>query len=407
MSGSSRNEPRNPDAVNDLVWTPSLFGRGPSHGAHPACDAIANASRAKKSAAAWNRRWRVRVLAEHCISTDFRWRVSASSVGVACDIESARKKRSWRSCNDPAALSLLLNLAAASLLSIAPTLARADDFYEGKTVNIIVGFSSGGGFDAYARLLAQFIGAHISGKPNVIVQNMPGAGSLTAVRSLDVTQPKDGTAVVIFNPGISPNRSSSPRRSISIFVRLLARHITPDFRVCYGFGVKGMKSWDDLMGANNSSWDRRRREQAIISMARRCAMSSRPRSSRSWGFPVARNNGSRSNRASSTAIAAPSAASRRIGFASNKAHMFVRFSKTSRPRKSPKAPPYIDDLAKTPTRSSFSTCSTAADEVGRPFVMSNEVPADRIAIMRGPSTTTMKDPELLAAAKKAQLRSTP
>ena len=71
-------------------------------------------------------------------------------------------------------------------LVAAPALARADDFYKGKTVTIIVGFSAGGGYDLYARALARFIPDHIPGHPTVIVQNMPGAGSLVAVRSVNV-----------------------------------------------------------------------------------------------------------------------------------------------------------------------------------------------------------------------------
>jgi tripartite-type tricarboxylate transporter receptor subunit TctC len=66
----------------------------------------------------------------------------------------------------------------------------------------VVGFSPGGGYDAYARALARRIGDHIPGHPTVIVENMPGAGSLTSVRYLDLTAPKDGTVMTIFNPGL-------------------------------------------------------------------------------------------------------------------------------------------------------------------------------------------------------------
>ena len=66
----------------------------------------------------------------------------------------------------------------------------------------MVGVSPGGGYDVNARTLARHLGAHIPGNPSVIVQNMPGAGSLTAARYLDVTAPKDGTVMTIFNPGL-------------------------------------------------------------------------------------------------------------------------------------------------------------------------------------------------------------
>lgn len=54
------------------------------------------------------------------------------------------------------------------------------DFYRGKTVTLIVGYSAGGGYDTYARILARHMGKHLPGNPTIVVQNMPGAGSLRA-----------------------------------------------------------------------------------------------------------------------------------------------------------------------------------------------------------------------------------
>ena len=67
-------------------------------------------------------------------------------------------------------------------LAVSPAHADAvADFYRSKQVNLIVGYGPGGGYDIYARLLARHFGRFIPGNPNVIVQNMPGAGSLRAV----------------------------------------------------------------------------------------------------------------------------------------------------------------------------------------------------------------------------------
>ncbi len=88
---------------------------------------------------------------------------------------------------------------AALMLADAP--ARADavaDFYKGKQVSLIVGYGTGGGYDVYGRLFARHLGRHIPGNPNVVVQNMPGAGSLRAVNHLYNTAPKDGTAIATF-----------------------------------------------------------------------------------------------------------------------------------------------------------------------------------------------------------------
>jgi len=84
---------------------------------------------------------------------------------------------------------------------LAASPARADavaDFYKGKQVNVIVGYGPGGGYDVYGRLVARHIGRHIPGNPNVVVQNMPGAGSLRAANYIYSAAPKDGTVFGIF-----------------------------------------------------------------------------------------------------------------------------------------------------------------------------------------------------------------
>src|SRR6476660_1858082 len=89
-------------------------------------------------------------------------------------------------------------LAAVTLhpvnIAVAQTV-PASEFYRGKTVIILVGYEAGGGYDLYARVVAQFLGKHIPGQPTVIVQNMPGAGGLRAARNLASVAAKDGTVL--------------------------------------------------------------------------------------------------------------------------------------------------------------------------------------------------------------------
>jgi tripartite-type tricarboxylate transporter receptor subunit TctC len=88
---------------------------------------------------------------------------------------------------------------AALVLAAPPALAdEVADFYKGKTVTVIVGYSPGGGYDTYARVLAKHIGKYIPGNPTVVIQNMPGAGSLVAANHLFKIAPKDGTAFGTF-----------------------------------------------------------------------------------------------------------------------------------------------------------------------------------------------------------------
>lgn len=87
------------------------------------------------------------------------------------------------------------------VLVLALPAARADevaDFYRGKQVDLVVGFGPGGGYDIYARLLARHIGKYIPGNPNVVVQNMPGAGSLRAANYIYTVAPKDGSTFGLF-----------------------------------------------------------------------------------------------------------------------------------------------------------------------------------------------------------------
>jgi tripartite-type tricarboxylate transporter receptor subunit TctC len=86
---------------------------------------------------------------------------------------------------------------ATLLLSGAPALAQEDvaAFFKGKTLRLIVGIGVGSGYDINARLLARHMAAHIPGQPTIIVQNQPGAGSLTMTNALYNTGPYDGTVM--------------------------------------------------------------------------------------------------------------------------------------------------------------------------------------------------------------------
>ncbi len=91
----------------------------------------------------------------------------------------------------------LLVMTAALLLCVTPPAAAESvaDFYKGRTINIIVGFGPGGGYDLYARVLGRHLGRHIPGRPSVTVQNMDGAGSVRAANYVYASAPGDGTVI--------------------------------------------------------------------------------------------------------------------------------------------------------------------------------------------------------------------
>ena len=91
------------------------------------------------------------------------------------------------------AKSLTLVVALA-LPGVAPAHAQTADF-TGKTVTIYIGYTAGGSYDLYGRLVSRHLGAHLPGRPTVVAENMPGAGSLKAANYLYKVAPKDGTAL--------------------------------------------------------------------------------------------------------------------------------------------------------------------------------------------------------------------
>lgn len=88
--------------------------------------------------------------------------------------------------------------------SAGPVLAQADvaKFYKGKQMTIFVGFSAGGGYDLYARILSRHMGRHIPGNPRMVVKNRTGAGSMTLANALYATLPKDGTILAEIGRGL-------------------------------------------------------------------------------------------------------------------------------------------------------------------------------------------------------------
>ena len=95
---------------------------------------------------------------------------------------------------------------AATLATQGARSAGVDDFYRGKTVSLLIGYSVGGGYDAYGRLVARHFAKHLPGNPNVVPQNMSGAGSLKAANYLYSVAPKDGSVIGTFSrsQGIAP-----------------------------------------------------------------------------------------------------------------------------------------------------------------------------------------------------------
>jgi tripartite-type tricarboxylate transporter receptor subunit TctC len=92
-------------------------------------------------------------------------------------------------------ISSLRGIAIATVALALPSVSQAEsvaDFYKGKTVELLIGYSGGGGYDVYARLLARHMGKHIPGNPTIVPRNMPGAGSLVLANWLHLKWSRRG-----------------------------------------------------------------------------------------------------------------------------------------------------------------------------------------------------------------------
>src|ERR1700681_2357943 len=97
-----------------------------------------------------------------------------------------------------AAVAVLAALSAATAFAQSPA-----DFYKGRNVDMQIGYSAGGGYDLYARMIARHLGKHIPGNPTVVPRNMEGAGSLRLANWLYTAAPKDGTAIGATSRGMA------------------------------------------------------------------------------------------------------------------------------------------------------------------------------------------------------------
>jgi tripartite-type tricarboxylate transporter receptor subunit TctC len=279
----------------------------------------------------------------------------------------------------------------------------ADDFYKDKTVSIVVGFTPGGGYDAYGRQLARFLPDHIPGKPNIVVQNMPGAGSMTAVRALDATQPKDGTVIVIFNPGLIVQSVVQPEKTPVDFRKYsFVGTVTPDFRVCYGFGPNGVKSWEEMMarkefilgatGKGSGNYVNGATMREVFNAPVKQVL----------GFPGSNEQRLAVERGELDGDCGSFNSLPVDWLRDGRVHPFVRFTR-EKEADMPDIARFIDDFATTQEQRDLLAVVNAEDEVGRPFIVSRDIPAERLATLRKAFDSLMKDPAFKAEMAKLNL----
>ena len=298
-------------------------------------------------------------------------------------------------------------LRTALALAICPAprhaLAAEDELFKGKTVTLVVGYSVGGGYDQYARALARHLGSWIPGNPAVLVQNMPGAASLTAVRYLDANAPKDGTVITTFDPGLITKSFASPdlfkvRFSDYQWIGTMLR----DIRICYAWGATGIRTWGDMM---------RRKEFLIGTTAKgsnayvngailRKIFNAPVR--QIAGYPGSAEQRLALERGELEGNCGSWSAMPQDWVAHDKFNPLVRFS-PKRPPDMPLSVPFISDLATTAEQRDLLAVLNASAELGRPFIVAKTVPPQRVNVLRTAFRAALDDPAFQAEAQAQSL----
>jgi len=300
----------------------------------------------------------------------------------------------------------------AAVFATAPAAGWAEtpaEFYKGKTVDLMVGYSAGGGYDVYARMIARYLGKHIPGNPTVVVKNLDGAGSLRLANALYNQLPKDGTVLgtvargAAFDPLLGNKAAQFDASKFSWI-----GSANDEVSVCVAWNTSGITKIEDtfnkelVVGGTGPSADTDqfpRIVNGVVGTKMRIVT----------GYPggndisLAMERGEVQGRCGwswSSVVA-----TRKEWYDSKKIHVLVQLAL----QKHPDLPnvPLILDLAKTPEQKQILTLVFARQALGRPYLAPPGVPADRVEALRKAFMDTMKDPEFKAEAEKAQLEITP
>jgi tripartite-type tricarboxylate transporter receptor subunit TctC len=292
--------------------------------------------------------------------------------------------------------------------SIASAQAPAD-FYRGKTIELYINVSVGGGYDLYARMVARHLGKHIPGNPAVIPQNMPGAGSLRAANYLFNVAPKDGTAIAHFSRGLAMEPligTSATQFDARKFFWLGSG--TDEVSICATWHTSRVKTWNDMLtipftvGGEGSGSD-----PDIFSAVVRNAFGVKLKLVS--GYPgtaevaLAIERGEVDGRCgwswSSLKLTKPD------WIANKRINLIAQLALA----KSPELPdvPLIFEFATTDRQRQILRLVLSRQSMARPFAAPPDLPEDRKEALRLAFDRTMADPEFLAEAKQRGLEVNP
>ncbi len=307
----------------------------------------------------------------------------------------------------PYRLHVALAVAAAQMtVSGALTHASAqDEFYKGKTIQLLIGFQAGTGYDTYARTLARHLPRHLPGTPTIVPQNMTGAGGLVAANHLYNLAPKDGTTFGVFNRStILDPLFGSPEAKFDALKYTWIGSMGPEVSVCISWAKSPFKTWEDLQ------------QREFVAAATSY-------SADTGVYPVLFNTvlgtkmkvitGYRGGPEMSQAIESGEAhgrcgwswtavkATKPDWITNGSIHVLLQAGL----KKAADLPtvPLVVDLAKTERQRRILTLAFAPQEIAWPFVAPPGLAPERAALLRQAFDSALRDPELLAEARKLKL----
>jgi len=296
-------------------------------------------------------------------------------------------------------------LVAASIAAVSPARAQTpEEFYRGKTINLIIPNAPGGSFDLYARLVANHLGRFIPGNPSIVPQNMPGAAGMQAANYLASLAPKDGIVLAVLVPNITlaqilgVSSIAYDTRRFKWIGRIIATTAT-----LFTWHTSGTKTLADLKTRETLVASTGPLSQANINstmlngvVGTRFKLIRGYRGSGDAALAVERGE------ADGTLMPWEFLKSAHADWLrDNKITIVARYVR----RPIPERPDVrsIYDLAETTEQANVLRLFLGADEMGHPIAMPPEAPHDRVEAVRNALVAMVKDPEFLADAEKRKL----
>jgi tripartite-type tricarboxylate transporter receptor subunit TctC len=283
--------------------------------------------------------------------------------------------------------------------------ARAEDApFAGKSVRMIIGFGPGGGYDRWARTIARHLGKHLPGKPDVIPQNMPGAGSYVAASYIYSVAPKDGTVVgaIARDAALGP-LSGAPGAQFDPLKLSWIGTPAKETNVCVAFHTAKVKTveqlfTDQLIVGDTGPGTGTRTYPKVLNAMLGTKFKLVGGFKASVEVMLAMERGEVDGICESYA----SVLRRHRDWIENKT-VNILFQGGAAPDPELKGVPFILDYAKSDEQKKAIRFLYAGQGIGRPFIAPPNMDPARLKMLRDAFNATMKDPEFIADAKKSKL----